>query len=354
MHALVTVPGAAHSARVDEVPDPQPRANEVLLRTVEVGVCGTDREIAEGLFGVAPDGEERLVLGHELLALVERDGHGFARGDLVAATVRRSCGRCAACAEGAPDACDTGLYLERGITRLHGFASEYVAEEAEHLVPVPPSLGRLGVLAEPGSVCARGLRHVHTVGARQPWAPQSALVLGAGAIGMLATTFLRLEGFDVWTAARSPSDTERAELVVALGATYVSTTETPLAELRADVGGFDVVVEATGDAQVMLDAVGLLRRNGVACLLGLDGRPREVAIDGRVVGVDAILENRAVFGSVNAHRTDWETAVAHLDEAQRRWPDALEQFVGRRVALGDFEEAFAFRGVKATLQLAAI
>src|SRR5919202_1310933 len=132
MLALVTTPGVAGSAEVVQVPDVAPEPGQVLVRTLEVGVCGTDREISEGLFGVAPDGERRLVLGHELVGVVERDGHGFARGDLVAATVRRSCGRCAACAAGAPDACDTGLYLERGITRLHGFASEYVAEDAEH------------------------------------------------------------------------------------------------------------------------------------------------------------------------------------------------------------------------------
>jgi threonine dehydrogenase-like Zn-dependent dehydrogenase len=111
-------------------------------------------------------------------------------------------------------------------------------------------------------------------------------------------------------------------------------------------------VGAAGDAQVSLDAVGLLRRNGVACLLGIDGRPRQVSIDGHVIGVDVVLENRVLFGSVNAHRTDWETAVERLDEAQQRWPEALEQFVGRRVPLDEFENAFAFRGVKATLRLA--
>jgi Glucose dehydrogenase C-terminus len=68
-----------------------------------------------------------------------------------------------------------------------------------------------------------------------------------------------------------------------------------------------------------------------------------------VIGVDAILENRAVFGSVNAHRTDWLAAVDRLDRARARWPDALGAFVGRRVPVDRFEDAFAFRGVKATL-----
>jgi threonine dehydrogenase-like Zn-dependent dehydrogenase len=350
VQALVTVPRRAHSTRVADVPAPRAGGETVLVRALEVGVCGTDREISEGLFGAAPDGEEALVLGHELLGVVERDGHGFARGDLVAATVRRSCGRCAACAAGAPDACDTGDYLERGITRLHGFARELVAESPEHLVAVPPSLGRLGVLAEPASICERGLRHVRAVGSRQPWTPRRALVLGTGAIGMLGTYLLRMDGVEVWTASRSAGG-EKARLVEACGARHVATSETALAALADDVGGFDVVFEAAGDAQLALDALGLLRRNGVACLLGIDGRPREVSIDGRVLAVDAILQNRAVLGSVNANRVDWSAAVEHLDRARRRWPDALERFVGLRVALDAFEEAFDYRGVKATLRL---
>jgi glucose 1-dehydrogenase len=320
------------------------------VRPLEVGVCGTDREISEGLFGFAPDGEEALVLGHELLGVVARDGHGFARGDLVAATVRRSCGRCAPCAAGAPDACDTGDYLERGITRLHGFCSELVAEAPEHLVAVPPALGRLGVLAEPASVAERGLRHVRAVGGRQPWGPRRALVLGTGAIGMLATYLLRMEGLEVWSASRSAGG-EKARLVEACGARHVATSATPLADVAEDVGGFDVVLEAAGDAQLMLDTLALLRRNGVACLLGIDGRSREINIDGRVIGVDAVLGNRALFGSVNAGRVDWTAAVEHLDRARERWPEALEAFVGLRVPLDAFADAFCFGGVKATITL---
>ena len=120
MLALVTRPGTAHSTRVADVPAVMAREGEILVRTLEVGVCGTDREISEGLFGVPPQSGGELVLGHEALAVVERDGHGFRRGELVTATVRRSCGHCIACAEQSPDSCLTGDYSERGITRLHG------------------------------------------------------------------------------------------------------------------------------------------------------------------------------------------------------------------------------------------
>jgi glucose 1-dehydrogenase len=344
MRALVTEPAVPHSTRVADVPEPT--GDGVLLRVLEVGVCGTDREISEGLFGVPADGDS-LVLGHESLAIVERDGHGFSKGDLVTATVRRSCHHCLACEEGAPDSCLTGDYSERGITRLDGFARELVLEDAAQLIPIPTGLGRLGVLAEPTSICERALRHALTIGGRQPWQLERALVVGAGAIGMISTYLLRLAGIEVWTASLEPG----SDLVTASGARYVSTKDTSLVELRTETGGFDLVVSAVPDAQLMADSLGLLRRSGVACLLGIDGRPQAVTIDGPVLGLDAILENRVLFGSVNAHRQDWLAAVASLDAARERWPDELEAFVGRRVPLERFEEAFAYRGVKATLVL---
>jgi threonine dehydrogenase-like Zn-dependent dehydrogenase len=168
-------------------------------------------------------------------------------------------------------------------------------------------------------------------------------VIGAGAVGLLSTLLLRLEGIDVWTASLEPSN----ELVEASGAHYVPTPGTPLSEL----GRFDLVVEAAGNAQLMADSLGLLRRSGVACLLGIDPRKQTVEIDGPTLALDTILENRVLFGSVNAHRQDWLAAVDALDRARERWPDALEAFVGLRVPLDRFAEAFAYRGGKATLVL---
>jgi glucose 1-dehydrogenase len=309
-----------------------------------VGVCGTDREISQGIFGAAPAGEKLLVLGHESLSVVEQDGHGFTRGDHVTATVRRSCHHCIACEQGEPDSCLTGDYSERGITRLDGFARELVAEDATQLIPIPRSLGRLGVLAEPSSVCARAIRHARAIGNRQPWQLRRALVIGAGAVGMLSTFLLRLEGLDVWTASLEPSNA----LVEAIGAHYVPTGGSDLKEL----GGFDLVVECAGDAQTMANSLGLLGRSGVACLLGIDPRKQQVALDGPTIGVDAVLENRVLFGSVNAQRQDWVAAVDGLARAHERWPDELAQLVSLRVPLDHFAEAFDHRGGKATLVLA--
>ena len=347
MQGLVTRPGTGGSTRVADVPEVRAEADQVLLRVLEVGVCGTDREISEGVFGVAPDGSAELVLGHEMLGVVDEDGNGFSRGDLVTATIRRSCMHCVACEQGSSDSCLTGDYSERGITRLDGFARELVAEDAAQLIPIPRSLGRLGVLAEPTSVCERAIRHARTIGGRQPWELERALVVGAGAIGMLSTYLLRLAGADVWTAGLEPG----SELVEASGARYVSTNDVSLDALRDEVGGFDLVISAVPEAQLLADSLGLLRRSGVACLLGIDGRERPVTIDGPVLGIDAILENRVLFGSVNARRDDWVSGLDALDRARGRFPGALEELVGLRVPLDRFDEAFAFRGGKATLVL---
>ena len=172
------------------------------------------------------------------------------------------------------------------------------------------------MLAEPTSICARALRHARAIGGRQPWELRRALVLGAGAVGTLTTFLLRLEGIEVWTASLEPAN----ELVEAAGARYV---QLPPLEL----GQFDLVVEAAGNAQLMADSLGLLRRGGVACLLGIDGREQRVSIDGRVLAVDTILENRVLFGSVNARREDWLAGVAALDVARSRCGDALEALV---------------------------
>src|SRR6476659_3049241 len=340
MLALVTDPGVPHSTRVAEVPAVEAGDDTLLMRVLEVGVCGTDREISEGLFGVPADGTS-LVLGHESLAVVERDGHGFSSGDRVTATVRRSSRHCLACAEGAPDSCLTGDYVERGITRLDGVARERVAEDPAQVIPIPPSLGRLGVLAEPTSICECALRHSRTIGGRQPWQLERALVMGAGAIGLLTTYLLRLADVEVTTASLEPEN----ELVEQSGARYVSTHDTELSAL----GTFDLVIEAAGNAQLMAQTLSLLRRSGVACLLGIDPRKQTVELDGPVLGGDTILENRVLFGSVNARHEDWLAAVHDLDRARQRWPEALEQFVTLRVPLDRFAEAFEHRGGKATL-----
>src|SRR4051794_4880517 len=119
--------------KIELVEHPEPEliaTDQVKIRTLEVGVCGTDREIATYQYGEPPETDEYLILGHECLGEVVETGAGTSRvkaGDLVVPTVRRSCAEnCWACDAGRQDFCYTGHYRERGILKAHGFLSELI------------------------------------------------------------------------------------------------------------------------------------------------------------------------------------------------------------------------------------
>src|SRR5690349_20800739 len=104
--------------RFDVIDHPEPRLaspTEVKLRMLDVGICGTDKEIVSFNYGTPPDGSKYLVIGHESLAEVIEAGPKVTQlkpGDLAVATVRRPCPvpTCIACRAGRQDFCYTGLY----------------------------------------------------------------------------------------------------------------------------------------------------------------------------------------------------------------------------------------------------
>ena len=127
MKALSVVPGTAGSAEMIDVAPPAAEEGTLLMRSLAVGVCGTDLEIIEGHYGEAPAGEERLILGHESLGEVvdAPAGSGFSPGQLVVGVVSRPDPEpCDHCAAGEWDMCRNGLYAECGIKQRHGYAQE--------------------------------------------------------------------------------------------------------------------------------------------------------------------------------------------------------------------------------------
>lgn len=181
--ALTVRPGQSGSAAVTDVEEPPDTDGPILVETLTIGVCGTDREICEGDYGSAPPGEDRLVIGHESLGRVLEapPETGFSAGDLVVGIVRRPDPvPCPSCAIGEWDMCRNGLYTERGIKDRHGYASERYRIDPQFAVPLDPALGDLGVLVEPASVVAKAWDHIERIGARSAaWAPRSVLVTGA-------------------------------------------------------------------------------------------------------------------------------------------------------------------------------
>src|SRR5260370_11222055 len=229
MRAITVSPGIVNSARLDDVPEPPPSDGAVLVRTLALGVCGTDREILSGAYGFAPPGQPRLVLGHESLgevAAAPKDC-GLAPGDLVVGIVRRPDPQpCPACAVGEWDMCRNGGYTERGIKERHGYGAERFRIEPEFVVKVDPALDILGVLLEPASILAKAWDHTERIGQRaRVWEPRSLLVTGAGPIGLLAALMGKQRGLDVHVLDHN-KDGPKEAIVRDPGAVYHSDAST--------------------------------------------------------------------------------------------------------------------------------
>jgi glucose 1-dehydrogenase len=334
MRALTVVPLQAGSAAVTEMPDPEAGPGELLVEGLALGVCGTDREIMDGEYGWAPPGEQRLVLGHESLGRVLEapPDSGFAPGDLVVGVVRRPDPEpCPACARGEFDFCRNGRYTERGIKELHGYGSELWTVETDYAVKLDPGLERVGMLMEPTSVVAKAWDQIERIGNRAYFAPERVLVTGAGPIGLLAALLGAQRGLEVHVLDHN-TEGPKGELAGALGAHYHSTD----VESVASEAPPDVIIEATGVPEVVLDAMEHNAAAGVVCLTGVSPRGRALTIDAGGLNRDLVLENDVVFGSVNANQRHFDLAAEALGRADASW---LEAMISRRVPLDDFASA---------------
>jgi threonine dehydrogenase-like Zn-dependent dehydrogenase len=331
VRAITVIPGSAGSARLDDVPEPGLELGSVLVEALAVGVCGTDAEIAAGLYGWPPPGRERLILGHESLGRVIDPGpSALAVGDHIVGIVRRPDPvPCPSCAVGEWDMCSNDRYTERGIKAVDGFMAERWRIEPEYAVKVDRDLGVFAVLLEPMTVVAKAWEHIAVIGRRTFWDPTTVLVIGAGPIGLLAALIGVHHGAEVHVLDRATSGPKPA-LVEGLGATYHTG---PIAEL-----GFspDIVVECTGVAQLIRDAADAAAPGAIVCLTGI-GPPDAPTSDGSsTLASDAVLKNLVVFGSVNANRRHYYRAAQLLARADRAW---LERLITRRVRPEAFEDA---------------
>jgi threonine dehydrogenase-like Zn-dependent dehydrogenase len=334
MKALTVQPLTAGSARLDDVDEPPGSDGPVLVETLAVGVCGTDAEIVSGAYGWPPPGRDRLVLGHESLGRVLEApaGASVAAGDLVVGIVRRPDPvPCLNCGVGEWDFCRNGQYTERGIKEHDGYCSERYRIDPEFAVKVDPGLGPLGVLLEPTTIVAKAWEQVDRIGGRAKWEPHTVVVTGAGPIGMLAAMIGVQRGLDVHVFDQVTTGT-KPDLVHRLGATYHT------GRIEHSCPHPDIVMECTGVASLVFDAMEHLGPNGVACLTGVSGGKHALRVDASMLNRSMVLENQAVVGSVNANRRHYEAGVAALAQADPVW---LAGLITRKVPLEHWADALA-------------
>ena len=331
MKAITVLPGRQNSLEVLDVDEPDAAYGSVLVDGVALGICGTDTEIADGEYGEAPGGSERLVLGHESLGRVREAPaeSGLSAGDLVVGIVRRPDPvPCVCCGRGQWDMCRNGRYTERGIRGLHGYGAERWRIEPDFAVRIDSGLGLTGVLMEPTSIVAKAWEHVDAIAHRACGDVTTVLVTGAGPIGLLAAMLAIQRGHEVHVLDHH-EDGPKPRLVEALGATYhfEGIDRTPEA---------DVVIEATGVPQLVLGAMGHVRPDGIVCLTGVSPVGGELPVDVGGLGRNLVLGNQVIFGTVNANRSHYEQAASALAAAD---PDWLDSIITRRVALEDAASA---------------
>jgi glucose 1-dehydrogenase len=338
VRALTVVPGRAGSGAARDVPEPALSDGEVLIDVVRVGLCGTDADIERGEYGRAPEGADVLVLGHESVGRVARDAGSLKAGTPVVASVRRP-DNCPNCLRGEQDMCLWGGYRERGINGIHGFCAERFAERSEYLFVVPEAIADVAVLLEPLTVSEKGWRHLAAAQQRMTvWEPRTAIVTGAGPMGILAAVKLRLLGLDVTVVERQPKPQKQA-LLARIGAGYAATSVTPLATVAGRSKRIDVVIDATGNSAVAFECMRLVGANGALLLTSVTGRKQALEVPTDDINQNLVLGNVLVLGIVNAKSDDFRSGIADLSEAERRWPGFLAALLTRRVPLADAARA---------------
>ncbi len=353
-------PGEAGSAALADVEEPRldavPGGRGVTVRVLEVGLDGTDGEIAAGAYGRAPEGSEQLVLGHEGFGVVAEVGpevRELAPGDLVVARVRRAQGSSLYDLLDRPDLTTDPVTYEHGIAGLHGFLTERYVEEPRYLVRVPATLAPVGVLVEPTSIVAKALTVVEDVQRRLGvWRPRRAAVLGVGPIGLLGALALRLEGLEVTAFGLHPPPYLNATLVEDLGGRYVSTRQRSLSEEAGAEGPYDVVLEATGYSPLAFEAMGVLARNGILVLSSVTAGSRTAEVPADDLNMRLVLANNVVVGTVNASRMHFERALAILAHAEVWHPGWTRRLLTHRVeGLERFTEALDLLGTDGAVKV---
>ncbi len=346
MKAIAVFPDTKEVKLIDHEEPQLTQPTQVKLKMLEIGVCGTDKEICTFQYGTPPAGFDYLVIGHESLGEVIEIGSGVQHiklGDLVVTMVRRPCQHpeCRACRSGRQDFCFTGDFTERGIKEAHGFMTEMVVDDEQYMNVVPRELRDVAVLVEPLTIAEKAISQVWQIQQRLPWinpnAPaeergrgHKAVVLGAGPVGLLGAMALITAGFETYIYSRSPAPNPKATLAEAIGAKYISDQNTTVDQLAAQLGNIDLVYEAAGASQLAFEVMKVLGTNAVFVFTGVPGRKAPIEVDTDLLMRDAVLKNQVIFGTVNAGKDSFENAIRDLGIFTRHWPQAVRSLITGR------------------------
>lgn len=340
MQAVALYPNGPE-LRVIETDRPIPDDGEVLVRTLAVGIDGSDRRIAAGeIGGDLPEGDDHLIIGHEAVGVIEdANDTDFEKGEVVAPLVRRPVDDGSRFAKnGELDMAPPGAFYERGIIGMHGYMAEYFTSEAEHLVSVPESRAEYGFFVEPASILEKALDQTFAARSRFDWQPSSAFVLGNGNLGLLALARLETgDEFDrTYCLGRRDRPDPTIDFIESIGGTYVDSREISISRFPDVHEPADFVFETTGYPKHALEVVHALNCNGVATLQGLPGSST-FEIDGGEFHSELVVNNKALLGVVNSRKPHFKAGAEWLGKIPE---SVLDELITGIYGLDEIEEAF--------------
>ncbi|WP_061997541.1 glucose 1-dehydrogenase [Sulfolobus acidocaldarius] len=344
MRAIIIRPPNA-GAEIKEIKDAQ-NYGKVKIKSLYSGVCGTDRELVNGKLSLGKAHKDRdyLVLGHEAIGVVEESVGEFSKGDLVMPVNRRGCGKCLNCLLGRPDFCETGGFVEAGIYCMDGFMREEWYDDPKYLVKIPKALEDIGILAQPLADIEKSLQEIDDIQKRLPaWTCEDGtincrkmLVIGTGPIGLLFILLARTLGYEVWASnRRDPNETE--SVIIEEGKINYYNSSAGFEKLKDSVGGFDVIVDATGaNAQLLDKVIPLLNRNGI---LGIFGFPSDGIFSISYKDLQTLVHgNKLILGLVNGQKPHFQQAIVHLASWKTMYPKTSKLLVTRTISINDENE----------------
>jgi threonine dehydrogenase-like Zn-dependent dehydrogenase/GT2 family glycosyltransferase len=316
-HNRAVVIHGVGDARLESRELPPLKPGEALIRVEHVAICATDLEILEGRLGYYKDGTASypIVPGHEFsgrIAALGTNASGLAEGDPVVVECIQSCGSCAACRADNPIGC--AERSELGVLHCDGAYAEYVTTPARFVHRLPSDLATdKAALAEPVAVILKGLGRLENHLALKP-TPWNCAVLGAGPLGQICARILAHRGHHVTAFDRNAG---RLDLF--------DGTEIQTSAVLDDLDTFDVVIEITGDPDVLDRALHKSRANASLLLLGLPYGERQFSFEA-IAAYD-----KTIVGSVGSTAADFAAAIELLPLLN------LEDHLKCKLPLAEFE-----------------
>lgn len=333
MKGLMKIKKGKGYVELQEVEDPKPGPDEVLIEVKRAGVCGTDIHILHDEF---PKARPPFILGHEFCGVVEAVGKevkDWKRGDrVVSETAAYSCGQCRFCRSGDTQLCPARLAY--GYVKNGAFARYIVVKERLlHLLPDHIS-EREGALCEPLAVCS------HAALERTEVRPEEiVLVTGPGTIGLIMLQVVKSVGARVILCG-TESDRERLRIGIELGADReVNIDQEDLSSIVMEMTkgyGVDKAFECAGVRSAVVDSIRLTRKGGTIVQVGLFGKPIGIPYE------EIALKELSVIGCFAQRSSSWDLALQLLGEGKVKtgplisgeypldqWREAFERFERR-------------------------